>query len=74
MPKTKNALYLIIIALSLSFSKRDHDPEVLLEDNFSQLPSGTLSSKEGAHTEYHFIPELIPRGNWQVSSFYHDMM
>lgn len=73
MPKTKNVLYLIIIALSLSFSQRDHYSEVLLEDDFSQLPSGTLSSKEGAHTEYHFIPGLIPRGNWQVSSFYHDV-
>lgn len=50
----------------------DRYTEVLLEDDFEQLPSGTLSSGEGAHTEYHFLPELIPRGHWQVASFYHD--
>lgn len=63
---------LLIIVFSLSFLQRDNYSEILLEDDFSQLPSGILSSGEGAHTEYHFLPELIPRGYWQVSSFYHD--
>ena len=64
---------LFITALSIfGFANKDQYTEVLLEDDFSNLPSGIISSSEGAHTEYHFLPELIPRGNWQVASFYHD--
>jgi len=45
---------------------------ILLEDDFSELPSGMISSDAGAHTEYHFTKELHPLGNWQIASFYHD--
>lgn len=44
----------------------------LLKDDFSQLPSGLISSDGGAHTEYHFTRELHPFGAWQIASFYHD--
>ena len=60
------------LLVSVNFSPKDDYSAVLLQDDFSQLPSGLISTSEGAHTEYHFLPGLIPRGNWQVSSFYHD--
>jgi len=48
------------------------DKNILLEDDFSSLPSGMISTDGGAHTEYHFTKELHPIGNWQIASFYHD--
>lgn len=45
---------------------------VLLYDDFSLMHSEKLSSDGGAHTEYHFLPELYAKGNWNVASFYHD--
>ncbi|SFC27957.1 hypothetical protein SAMN05421747_107141 [Parapedobacter composti] len=45
---------------------------VLLEDDFSLLKSGYISSDKGAHTEYHFDPSAYPVGNWNIAAFYHD--
>ncbi|MBK8503506.1 MAG: hypothetical protein IPL46_15600 [Saprospiraceae bacterium] len=45
---------------------------VLLDDDFTGMPSGLLSTDQGAHTEYHFTEACRPIGNWQISSFYHD--
>ena len=42
---------------------------VLLEDDFSDLEVGMFSSDVGAHTEYHYLPEAAPRGNWTVACF-----
>ncbi len=44
-------------------------PSTLLTDEFDQLPVGTLSANVGAHTEYHFLPEAAPKGNWSVACF-----
>ena len=74
MPNPRSLLVLAALALSLSFSQKENYSQVLLSDDFSQLPSGLISTDEGAHTEYHFLPLLNPHGNWQVSSFYHDKM
>ncbi len=71
MLNLKSVLFLLS-AFLLSLSPGDKYSQVLLEDDFSALPSGMISSDVGAHTEYHFLPELIPRGHWQVASFYHD--
>lgn len=43
--------------------------QVLLRDNFSFLDTGLFSAPVGAHTEYHYLPEAGPKGNWVVSSF-----
>jgi len=45
------------------------DFETLLSDDFSGLKSGILFGVVGAHTEYHYLPELAPKGNWELSSF-----
>ena len=43
--------------------------EFYLDDNFSELDIGLVSSGVGAHTEYHYLPEAGPRGNWTVACF-----
>lgn len=43
--------------------------ETLLEDDFSAYRPGLFSSVLGAHTEYHYLPEAAPKGNWAVSTF-----
>ena len=43
--------------------------ELLLEDDFGGLPAGMLLGVVGAHTEYHYLPEAAPKGNWAVSTF-----
>ncbi len=40
-----------------------------LTDDFSALDTGMFSAPVGAHTEYHYLPEAAPKGNWVVSSF-----
>ena len=45
------------------------DEVVLLQDDFSGLKSGMFSQVLGAHTEYHYVPEAVPRGNWAISCF-----
>ena len=42
---------------------------ILFEDNFSQLAIGAFSTHVGAHTEYHYLAEAAPRGNWTVAAF-----
>lgn len=41
---------------------------ILIEDNYNNLQRGPLSSNVGAHTEYHYLPETAPKGNWSVSN------
>lgn len=42
---------------------------VLLEDGFRALEPGKLMPAVGAHTEYHFLPEAGPKGEWAVTTF-----
>jgi rhamnogalacturonan endolyase len=43
---------------------------VLLKDDYQSLAPGMLSSGVvGARTEYHYLPEIAPKGNWVVSAF-----
>ncbi len=44
-------------------------PVVLFEDGFGQLRTGSLGSPVGAHAEYHYLPEVGPKGNWSISTF-----
>jgi hypothetical protein len=43
--------------------------ELYLDENFSELEIGLISSGVGAHTEYHYLPEAGPHGNWTVACF-----
>jgi len=42
---------------------------ILFEDDFSALRRGPFSVAVGAHTEYHYLHEAAPKGNWAVSCF-----
>jgi hypothetical protein len=42
---------------------------LLLEDGFGELRTGSLGSVVGAHTEYHYLPELAPKGRWSIATF-----
>ena len=66
-----SSFYLFLFSFSLTACNFG-DEKILLKDDFSALPSGMISNDGGAHTEYHFMPELHPVGNWQIASFYHD--
>ncbi len=44
----------------------------LFKDNFSGFRAGLIFDVVGAHTEYHYLWQLAPRGNWAVSSFKSD--
>lgn len=62
-----------IIAVSAALllnccTNRKHDL-VIFRDDFSALDTGLFTAPVGAHTEYHYLPEAGPRGNWVVSSF-----
>ena len=37
-------------------------------DDFGELKRGSLSNHLGAHTEYHYLPEAAPKGNWAISN------
>jgi rhamnogalacturonan endolyase len=59
------ALLCCLIFTLCSPSKKE---VILFYDDFSQLKRGSLSTNLGAHTEYHYLPEAAPKGNWAVSN------
>jgi hypothetical protein len=62
--------YLVLIFTVLSAGCNNYRfTRVLLKDDFSGLDTGLFSAPVGAHTEYHYLPEAGPKGNWAVSSF-----
>lgn len=48
-------------------------PEILLNEDFSTLPHGSLGTDVGAHTEYHYIAEARPQTRWAVSTFRYNL-
>lgn len=42
---------------------------VLLDDNFSSYRPGVFGPAEGARTEYHYLRDVAPQGNWVISTF-----
>jgi hypothetical protein len=51
-----------------SCTSSSHKEVVLFYDDFSGLARGPLSTELGAHTEYHYLPQAAPKGNWAVSN------
>jgi len=60
---------ILLVAVSFISCTQSNFKQVLLKDDFSALDTGLFSAPVGAHTEYHFLPEAAPKGNWVVSSF-----
>jgi len=59
---------LLLLLAGCSTGETAHDT-VLLSEDFSGLEPGLFSAPVGPHTEYHYLPEAAPRGNWAVSCF-----
>lgn len=64
-----NYFYLLISLFLFSGAIMPKDNKVVFSDNFSGLPRGVFNSEGGAHTEYHFLHEAMPKGNWALSTF-----
>ncbi|XOV95183.1 MAG: hypothetical protein ACFHWX_10835 [Bacteroidota bacterium] len=67
----KNLAFFFILLLMLVSCSQNPDQVIVLKDDFSELPRGPMLPDLGAHTEYHYIHEAAPKGNWAVSTFYH---
>ncbi|MBN2764186.1 MAG: hypothetical protein JXR41_13925, partial [Bacteroidales bacterium] len=62
-----------LIIILFFFSCNSIRKEILLYDDYSGLHRGPLGSGTGAHTEYHYLPEAAPKGNWAVSTFRYNL-
>lgn len=58
----------VLISSACSGGETSHGL-VLLDEDFSGLDPGMFSAPVGPHTEYHYLPEAAPKGNWAVSCF-----
>ncbi|MBW7996548.1 MAG: hypothetical protein FVQ81_08290 [Candidatus Glassbacteria bacterium] len=70
-PLARRSSYFVIAGLAvIAFSCGVMgDNAVLLDDDFSALEARMVSAPVGPHTEYHYLPEAAPFGNWAVSCF-----
>lgn len=59
--------------LAISCGTQNKNAELLLQDDFESLPRGPMVGDVGAHTEYHFLHEAKPTGNWAVSTFRYNL-
>ncbi|MBN2612642.1 MAG: hypothetical protein JXB00_13890 [Bacteroidales bacterium] len=63
-----------LIFIILLFACNNLKKEVVVFfDDYTALPRGPLGNASGAHTEYHYLPEAAPKGNWQVSTFRYNL-
>jgi hypothetical protein len=63
------AVAILVIFACLCGCRQNNFNQVVLTDDFSGLDTGLFTAPVGAHTEYHFLPEAGPQGNWVISSF-----
>lgn len=67
---------LLLLTVGMAFGAT-HDcaadeTSILLDDDFSAYRPGQFFSVVGPHTEYHYLPDAAPKGNWVVSTFRSD--
>ena len=61
--------YLLILScIILTSCTSPRKDACLLYDDYRGLKRGSLSTDLGAHTEYHYLPEASPKGNWAISN------
>jgi rhamnogalacturonan endolyase len=68
-----NKLISFTILLLIIVSCNGGRKEILLYDDYSGLHRGPLGSGQGARTEYHYLPEAAPKGNWAISTFRYNL-
>jgi rhamnogalacturonan endolyase len=70
MKKIKMLLPRLVFAgLCVVAAHAAESPVVLFEDGFGEMRTGSLGSVLGAHAEYHYLPEVGPKGHWWISTF-----
>jgi rhamnogalacturonan endolyase len=58
-----------VLVISMILASCGQNKQVLLfHDDFTGLPRGPLSTRLGAFTEYHYLPEAGRKGQWEVSN------
>ena len=65
-------VHLLIILLPVTCKIPDKNI-LLFTDNYRSLHLGPLGSSYGARTEYHYLVEAAPKGNWAVSTFRYNL-
>jgi rhamnogalacturonan endolyase len=65
----KTIFVILLVAIVPAACSQNNFNQILLKDDFSALDTGLFSAPVGAHTEYHYLAEAAPEGNWVVSSF-----
>src|SRR4030042_6051751 len=68
-----NRLISFTILLAIIFSCNGGRKEVLLCDDYTGLHRGPIGSGNGSRTEYHYLPEAAPKGNWAISTFRYNL-
>src|SRR5262245_29404387 len=65
------ALRLLVCAIAVGIAPNvsAENSATLLDDNFASYRPGLFFVADGARTEYHYLPEVAPQGNWVVSTF-----
>ena len=66
--KAKFIVLIIVVSCLLTSCKSISGDGCLLYDDYRGLKRGSLSTDLGAYTEYHYLPEAAPKGNWAVSN------
>ncbi len=71
----KTAFAIIGLFLFLQFGCRmaPGTRKILLREDFTSIPGGPLGSELGAETEYHYLHQARPVGNWAVSTFRYNL-
>ncbi len=73
----KEHIFLYLLSYTIAFSGcRTYSPgenKILLADDYTSLQRGPLGSELGAETEYHFLHQARPRGNWSISTFRYNL-
>ena len=69
MIKKLSLLLTLPVLLCLKPIDTENNAPLLFADDFNDLHSGDMFSSVGAHTEYHYLKEAAPKGNWALSTF-----
>ena len=74
MPFHKSVILSLVGLLLVHYpsAAKDEPSAELFKDDFSGFRFGLIFDVVGAHTEYHYLSQLAPRGKWAVSSFKSD--
>lgn len=62
------AIVILLVILVIS-SCQNKSETLVFQDGFEHMQRGPLSSYLGAQTEYQYLPEARPHGDWAVATF-----